>query len=435
VKRSISILFICLSGIALCWSVYRDIQIEKQYPGDLRNRVVGSRLQKDGHLPYFYKWNKNDGLRYYDPQNFDSLQISNITATPFFHQLLYPIVDLSQRTISKIWLCFEYFMLIIMVVIGILLAKNKNQQWAVVITALLFLFTNAWTGHIAAGQLYLVIPFFMMLYYYFLSRQSNFICAALAGICAAMLLLIRPNTIFFFLPILFIAHLYTAKFKIIFVTSAFAIFLLAFGGTRERKYWKEYKSALAQQVKSHQGLHPAMQQNEADPHFISWEGWNTDQVSQNALHFPYTYNREHGNVFILINHALNIKISVWLLAILSFVTMAMISFLFYKRISNTTSFSLYQLTILAFCLYMVSDIFSPIHRFQYNASQWLFPLILIASRYHFSYKKIYAGILVGLILNSIDFPFMLMEQSMGEYLVFLSVLILLFAYKLPNHQS
>jgi hypothetical protein len=428
-QKTILILFIPLAIAGLCWSVYRDIQIEKQYPGDLRNRIVGSRLQKDGHLPYFYKWKNTDGIRYYDPQNFDSLKVSNITATPFFHMLLFPIIDLPQRTISRLWLLAEYLLLLIMAAVGFSLAKNKNQKWVVVSTSLLFLFTNAWTGHIAAGQMYLVIPFFMLLFYYFVSKRSNSFYAALAGICTAILILVRPNTMVFFLPFIFIAHLYTRKYKLVFITSVFAIFLLAFTGSKERMYWKEYGSALSEQVKSHQGLHPAFQQNEADPHPITWEEWDTNQIAKHASQFHYSYNREHGNVFILINHSLNIKIPVWALLILSLACMLFISFLFYKRSRAIAQFNLYSKTILAFCLYMVSDIFSPIHRFQYNASQWIFPLLLIAAQFNFANKKIYAGFILGLVLNSLNLPFMPMEQTIGEYIIFLSTLVLLFTYK------
>ena len=53
-------------AVLLTHSIYRDIQLEKQYPSDLRNRVVGARLQKDGKDPYFYKWKKEDGFRYID---------------------------------------------------------------------------------------------------------------------------------------------------------------------------------------------------------------------------------------------------------------------------------------------------------------------------------------------------------------------------------
>ena len=96
--------------VILSHSVIRDFHIEKQYTVDLRNRVVGARLQKDGRLPYNYYFQPADGLRYFDFQNLntDSSGASNATASPFFHQLLYPICDLPQGTISKIWLLLQY---------------------------------------------------------------------------------------------------------------------------------------------------------------------------------------------------------------------------------------------------------------------------------------------------------------------------------------
>lgn len=73
----LGILFI-LCGICLWKVINRDLILLKISTADLRNRVVGARLQKDGKDPYYFKWTENDGLRYYDPFNIDSLYISNI---------------------------------------------------------------------------------------------------------------------------------------------------------------------------------------------------------------------------------------------------------------------------------------------------------------------------------------------------------------------
>src|SRR5882757_9018257 len=109
------ILFTAIFG----WSVYRDIHIEQQYTADLRNRVVGARLEKEHASPYFYTWAQGDPIRYYDPNNIaqpaNPLRVSNITATPFFHRLLSPLANLPQRTISRIWLLIEYLALILCV--------------------------------------------------------------------------------------------------------------------------------------------------------------------------------------------------------------------------------------------------------------------------------------------------------------------------------
>jgi hypothetical protein len=429
VRKLIPILFLILSVGSFSWCIYRDIQIEKGYTGDLRNRIAGARLQKDGRPPYFYKWKNGESLRYYDPQNFDSLKVSNITATPFFHQLLYPVADLQQRTISKIWLAIEYLMLFIMTAIAFSFGKNIHQKTAVIITAAIFLYTNAWTGHIAAGQFYLSVPFLALLFYYFINKDQKLLHALLAGTCAAALLLIRPNAILFFLPFLIFINRYTLKYKIFFFILLSLIFFFAFSNSQKILYWKDYGNALSEQLKSHQELGPARQLNDTDPGFVNWEGWDRKEIVKNATAFPYNYNKEHGNFFVLVNHAFNIKMPVWIMVAGLFLFMFVLSFSFYKKYKPIASFNLYHTAILAFCLYMAADIFSPIHRFQYNGVQWLFPLLLIASGYKPHYKMIYACIIAGLVLNSLNLSFMVMEQTLGEYLVFLSLLILLLSHK------
>src|SRR5882757_5689558 len=101
--------------IILAWAVYRDIQFEQQYTGDLRNRVVGARMAMYHLSPYFFTWKNTDPMRYYDPENrrdsANPSQVSNITASPFFLQLMTPIANLPERTISRIWLLIEYLLL------------------------------------------------------------------------------------------------------------------------------------------------------------------------------------------------------------------------------------------------------------------------------------------------------------------------------------
>jgi len=57
-RKIIFIATLVLAVCSACWCIYRDIQIEKQYTGDLRNRIVGARLQIDGIPPYFINGGK-----------------------------------------------------------------------------------------------------------------------------------------------------------------------------------------------------------------------------------------------------------------------------------------------------------------------------------------------------------------------------------------
>src|ERR1700722_10451753 len=155
------IIFI-LNGILLLalltHSIYRDVQLEKQYTVDLRNRVVGARLQKDGKLPYNYKYQQADGLRYFDFQNLnnDTSGISNITASPFFHELLFPICNLQEAAISKIWLWLQYFLLSCMIFLFSTLTHFAKEKLLILNLGIIFTATEAWKSLIKCGQLYLV---------------------------------------------------------------------------------------------------------------------------------------------------------------------------------------------------------------------------------------------------------------------------------------
>ena len=431
--KRIVLFALLLVGIvsSLCWSVYRDIQIEKLYPSDLPNRVVGSRLQKDGKMPYFYKWKSADGLRYYNPQNFDTLKVSTSTASPFFHQLLYPIADMEQRTISRFWLFLQYVLLFIMTGIALTLTVTAGQKVAVLAIATSFLFTEAWIKVVETGQLYLFIPFLAICCYFFLQKKKYTATAFMAGLLAVSLVLIRPNTALMFLPFLFIAGRYTMHYKITFFIPVVLLLGYIVGNSHQRALWIEYAESLSEQLKLHQNLGPTVQQNEKDPGFAFWDGWNRAEIEAEVAKSSYVNYSENGNVFVLVRDVFGINLSPAFLSIASFLLISAMMLLFYF-FCRKYGFHIYNLAILGFCLYMTSDLFSPIYRHQHYTVQWFFPLLLAASGYVKTYKWIYMAIVAGIILNIINTPFIKMEHTIGEYIIFAALLLLAFVYNRPQ---
>lgn len=422
---------ILIGLVSVCWSLYRDIQIEKLYPGDLRNRIVGARLQKDGKMPYFYKWKPADGLRYYDPQNFDTLKVSVGTASPYFHQLLYPIADMQQRTISRIWVFLQYILLIVMTGMALILAATTVQKAVVLAMAVSFLFTEAWINLIVSGQLYLFIPFLAICTYFLIRKSGCTFSAFLAGFFAVSLVLIRPNTVLIFLPFLFIANKFNLRYKIVFFVPVMLLLGYAVGNGRQRALWTEYAQGISEQIKLHQGLGPTVQQNEKDPVFASWEGWNREDIKAAEAKSSYVNYSENGNFFVLVRDVFGIHLSPTFLSIASF-SLIFITILLFYFFFRKSGFDMYNLAILGFCLYMISDFFSPVFRHQYYTVQWFFPLLLAASGYVRSYKWIYVAIVAGIILNIINSPFIKMEHTIGEYIIFAALLLLAFVYKTGN---
>ncbi len=214
--KKILLLNCIILAIILAHSVYRDIQLENQYPGDLRNRVVGARLQKDGRLPYRYHWQPTDGIRYYNqeedrwispdglrqskiPQDSD---VNKITASPFFHELLYPVCDLPQRTLSRLWFWGQYFLMACMISMIAGLTKDRATKWLLINIGALFTITEAWKALISAGQIYLIEAFLICCTLTCLIKYKK-TGMILGGLCAVIFILTRPIGIVLFIPFLF----------------------------------------------------------------------------------------------------------------------------------------------------------------------------------------------------------------------------------------
>jgi hypothetical protein len=415
------IIVLLIATVVFCF--LRDMQHEKQYTSDLRNRVVGARLEKDGLLPYFYKWKPENNLRYYDPANFDSFKVSNITATPFFHQLLYPLAELPQRTISVIWLYIQYLLFIGCIVMALLLCKNKSQQLITVVVAVGFLFSDAWILHIANGQIYILVPFIGILFYLCFKNNSKLLYALVAGISAAVLLFIRPTCMFFFLP--FMLLIPSLKLKNIIALTIPFLLLSAYTvlNQQQRNLWIDYKGGMEEQYKQHQGLKATMQNNYPKIIYKNWEGWNVDEIAVNNKIRPLQVQSESGNVFVLLEKTTHKKVPYSLISVSFFALILVLIVLFFRSQKRESSFSIIQIAVFGFCLYMMSDFFSPIHRHQYYTIQWLFPLLLMASVYNKNENKYWVFLLLGLLLNIVSIRTFKGLHALGEYIILSTLLI------------
>jgi hypothetical protein len=433
-KKVLLLIIIIASALSLGWSIYRDIQIEKLYTIDLRNRVVGARLQKDGKLPYFYKWNPADGIRYYDPLN-NHIEVTSITASPFFQDLLYPIADAPQRSLSYFRLILQYVLWATIVGVALSLAGSFEQKVFVWVVATALLLTGAWKAHIHSGQLYIFIPFLYAFFYLFLKKSKLAASALVAGLCAISLVLIRPNTIFLFLPFLLLANRFNWRYKIFFFIPVVLLLAFSAGNRHQRNLWTQYGQGISKQIKWHQEGNSSLWQNRKEPVFItSWEGWKMKdwdlaQVENKGKAISFDFPDESANFFI-VGRIVGIKLSANSLLIISLSVISLLTFLFYF-VHKKSGFHIYNVAIFGFCLYMVSDLFSPLLRHQYPAVQWLFPLLLIAVGFKKRYTMIYLFIIAGLILMILP-NFITMQHSFGEYIIFAMLLLLAFVYNNPS---
>ncbi len=423
VNYRVALNFILLLAI-LTHSVIRDSYLEKQYTGDLRNRIVGARLQKDGRLPYFYYWQAKDGIRYFDPNNSNqrAATVSTITASPFFHQLLYPICDLDQRTLSRFWFVFQYILLAMMVWITCRMTDNVNIRWLLVNTGVLFTMTEAWKSNMENGQIYLFYAFLTLCVISGILSKKR-VWTITAGLIMAVWILNRPIGIIVLIPILLL-HKQQRLFLVTAMTSLLLYLVFVLSSPFEKTLWRNYVEGIRMQVKLHQEADPkAVLAPRFLPENRQLEGIDFNAVDKNMAEHPITVYSENGNFFVLYRTLTHHKLSLGWLNILSLFTIAaLMGFFYFAYKKNNGAFQ--QVLIFAFTLYMIIEIFSPVYRHQYNTVEW-FPLVLAALLIPMKWRN--PGLLLlalGLLLNIVNVAWIPMRHTLGEFAWLVALLYL-----------
>jgi Glycosyltransferase family 87 len=425
------IIFI-LNGILLLalltHSIYRDVHLEKQYTVDLRNRVVGARLQKDGKLPYNYKYQQADGLRYFDFQNLnnDTAGISNVTASPFFHELLFPICDLPEATISKIWLWLQYILLACMIFMFSTLTHDTKEKLLVLNLGIVFTATEAWKSLIKCGQLYLVVAFLICcIITGLLSNKKSGI--VLAGICAIAFVLIRPFGMVLFIPFL-IRYKKNLLFLAVAFSGLFLYILFVFNNPYEKSLYLNYAGRMKMHVLFHQNalVNPPGIPKADMLSVRSFEGIDFKEAELQTDEHPIKVYSENGNIFILYYYITHKKIPLTWIYLLSSGIILLLTTLFYFH-QKKYPYQKIQILLLGFTMYMIVELFGPITRHQYNTVQW-FPLVLAGFMVLPGwFNRISFLLLSGLVLNIVNVPWLPMRHTVGEFCWLASMILLIFS--------
>jgi hypothetical protein len=425
----------CCFLVALGLAIYRDVTIyEGTGTPDLRNRVVGARLQQDGISPYYFKWHPGDSLRYYDGGNIVTIGQTNITASPFFHNLMYPLASYMQRTTSRIWLVIEYLFVLVTVIIAWLLAKNNAQKIAIMIACGIYVFTETWITHIAAGQMYIMLSMLAMIIYYCLTKRENKTAAFIGGLSAIVMLLTKPNLVLFLIPFLFLINRYSRKYLLVFFTPVILVTALHFSFESNRTYWRDYFKVIPEIVKENQTeWTPAQIEkiiSDRKLRLLNYEGWNYNELVAHDKATHPVLRSENGNVYIIYKLLFNRKMSMGMMNFLSVSAIIVLLALFLLMRKKFDILALPNAALLGYCIYMAVDLNSPICRHQYYGSQWFFPILLAGALYTRANKWFYVPLLAGLVLNVMNTDYILMEHSLGEYIILVTLICLSLTRKL-----
>jgi hypothetical protein len=270
--------------------------------------------------------------------------------------------------------------------------------------ALLFLLTNAWALHTKYGQTYLLIPALAMLV---LSLRR---WPWLAGWAGAALVAVRPNAVLALLPFLFMRG-----FKWVWVIPGVVVLWWVFVEGGDRELWADYRAMVYGQVQIHQELGAETRPAIVDPGYRYWEGLDMDTVRARMARDPVHIYSENGNLFVLYRKVTGRRIPLVLLGVLGVLSIGavMAALVVVRRRYGEPEPA--QLAIIGFCLYMISDLFSPIYRHAYYGVQWILPLLLAANLYRGRGRGVYGMLLACLLLNIVHLPFVRMGNTIGEY--------------------
>ena len=413
---SLSIL-VCVGFLLKSIHIYN---IKKEYgTPDLRNRIVGSRIlnEKEHASPYFYKWDKQDGVRFLDMYDTPELLMNRNTVTPFTLQLLQTTSSLNYSKLTIRWFFAEIISLIVATLLIMLLAKNSLLKLLILGVSLLGIgLSQSWMLHSLSGQVYIFIPLFLASIF-FLLQQNNTKNTAIVALLSAGLILIRPTAVLFLAVFVLKSKWKIPVFTFLFLTSYF-IFTYAKGSIW---LWTDYFKAMS--LWSEQSFNSALTKSYLDI-------YNLKEIegSSTLTQPPDLLLLEDSSIQGFVFRFLNVQLTtVPLLAIMLCLLTAL---LFYVR-KEFEQFDLKKMLVMAFLLYFISELCIPAVRNSYNAVQWMFPLSLVfLERFVSNSTKLL--LLAGGIFAAGIMKFFPFDLFFAELLFFSSCIIYLKTTKVEN---
>ncbi len=415
-------LLLAASCVACAIALKRDAYMRSVTgTGDLRNRIVGARLLKDGtHDPYTYHYKAGDSLRYYDQQNFGNSTISNITASPFFLKILSPICDLPQSLINQ--LCYVTLIIGVLLMVILVFIKNKTLQ-LIAISAGIFasvLYWQSWPSSLIGSQTYFHFLYIFFLVYLLFEYKPSIITALLCGLLMLALPLLKVNFGFLFLPLLLNFKKYKTAISVA-VICGIAYIGMVINNTYTKNVWKQYFMALRVHVADTQGI-SSFQQNEVSPQYTVVEGLNRILIENKLKIKPVPIREETNNFFNLIWFAFEKSIDRrLLLAIMLSLIGAVMYYAF--QANHKETLANYQIFLIGFALYIISDFFGPIFRHPYYLMVWIIPVAIVLLNIKSVPRITWVFFTIGCLLYVLPYNISKVQLTVGELCLVIAITI------------
>lgn len=339
------------------------INVNTYMMNDLRSRVVAARLLDNNIDPYFYKWIPGDQETYLDPRDFPGRLISRVTVPPTVLVIQGLFSNLSYLIQKNIWLFVQWISLLFSLLFLSINLKNKKNRFLIWIVGLMLVAGNwLWRFHVDAGQLYIVYVMLISSGYFILKRDikgKSFI----SGFILGLLISLRPNTIFFCLPLLVLK-------KIRILSGAAAGFILnlfvsisIWGITP----WLSYSKA----IKIHEMIHLGIGEISSLPNSVVYGLKEVEGVSHFDVipRFLYTDSSLQG----VLKSTMLVSSGTLIIALALVLTIYLLFLIRYRKHIISTEMLFFS----GITAVIISEFFLPATRFVYYDVIWIIPLSLL----------------------------------------------------------
>lgn len=381
---------------------------------DFSTRYYGSLVvEQDAQLAYFNIPGKEPAAEQINPYGRPGEKVNGNTVTPFVLQAFSWLNIFSFRTAAQLWWALSFVFLAAAMGIILFTWRKKIIPVAVQTLPLLFIATAAWRMHLYSGQIYIFYTLLSAGIFYFLYNKQW----AFAGILAAALVLLRLPAVLLLAPLVLAPG--AKKFFTAFGCSLVLLLCIsvAVSGTEA---WTAYFGAMRVYTTE---LQTGAQLLGEQP------------LIDAARQLPFAPNSGYvadADIFSVQKLLVQLQMPSGAMALygLFAVVAGGIMLMLYKH-SGRRLFTITNLFLLGYALYILSEYFMPAPRFTYNFIQWLLPFSVILFSNGGLNRVSSVLAVTGLLLNIVKLPFIPDAYCFGEMVLFGGLLV----YLVPRYDG
>ncbi|MEO7309634.1 MAG: glycosyltransferase family 87 protein [Chitinophagaceae bacterium] len=422
IRQILLVLSVLLWGYAFITSII----VSSPFFADLRNRVVGARLMKDGLSPYFYIWHVNMPVRYYDTFVQQNTVFSKCTSSPALNWLFTFFCDLPQYHINIFWFAIQWMCIAAIVWCGCKLAATRMQKVSISLLAAFFSCSAGMRQHFFQGQIYLLVPACILLAIVCTPRKMNLISCLIFGVCLSLVVFVRPTYILLAIPFLFYKKYRSGLIAFGCLLSAYAIF--AFQNKVQLKNWQDY-TIVMKYFSTHYTFKTdtIVLEKDALP-YTSVEGVQLDyQPPASMFDLGDGDSGEFSNYFPIHQRLFGTLPPFKLIVVFQIVGLIVGALLILLILRKRTGQAFLGIMIVCCCVVWGLDFLMPVHKSLYYNVFLLLPVILLLSLNTKLTRAVMGLTFLGLLLNTHSVKFLTMSYTVGQLLLLAACLLQVYA--------